>query len=276
MKKITLLILFLLGMAVILFGTNFVGTNLMFILKSNDNNINVEEKITADNLSEGFYIKKGEHFERIYNSGGYLDYDEHLIVTNKCYYENTEMNASDELVYVNDEEDISIASISYYEDLDFSTIGVPFILNQNNDFLYFGNIIGDAKFAMDGYNKVLSIDGEPIKSRISHNHFVNGLIADKEYTISCLKGTKIEDVKIKADCHILKSGKKSNKYYLDEVIAKTNWVLSNEGYVSLNKNFTSVYDDMTTFTRDGYYKISASVQGYHSNRVTSVLIKYKQ
>ncbi len=273
MKKLLFLIILL--VIIIIFVNKFIFIGFRSEGDNNINDINTTEQTTANNLSEGFYIKKGNRFERIYNSGGYLNYGEYLIVANKCYYEDIEMNANDELVYVNDEEEIRQASISYYEDLNFSTIGVPFKLNHDNEFLYFGDTIGNAKFAMDRYSKVLSIDEEPIKTRIEHDHFVNGLVADKECIVSCLKGTQIEKIKVTADCHILKN---VNEDFLKNngCIAKTNWDLSSDGYVSLNKDFTDVYYDMPTFSRDGYYMINASVRGYHSNRLTSVLVKYKQ
>ncbi len=273
MKKLIFLII--LPLIIVIFVNIFMFIDFRSEGDNNINDINTTEQTTANNLSEGFYIKKGNSFEPIYNSGGYLNYGEYLIVTNKCYYENVEMNANDELVYVNDEEEISQASISYYEDLNFSTIGVPFKLNHDNEFLYFGDTIGNAKFAMDGYSKVISIDEEPIKTRIEHNHFVNGLVADKECIISCLDGTKIEKIEVTADCHILKNANE-NLLKNNGCIAKTNWNLSNDGYVSLNKNFTDVYYDMPTFTRDGYYMIKASVSGYHSNRLTSVLVKFRK
>lgn len=97
---------------------------------------------------------------------------------------------------------------------------------------------------------------------------------DQECTLSCLKGTQAEKIKVKADCHVLKNV--NDKMSGNRCIANTGWILSDQGYVSLNKNFSEKYYDMSTFSKDGFYLISASVSGNRSNYVTSFLIKYKK
>lgn len=221
---------------------------------------------------DGFYIKKDNKFYKIHNDGKWNAFMEYLIVPNSCYYEDLEMNEGDEIIYINDDKKISDVTIWYFEDLNFSTIGVPLRRNDNNESLYFGDTIGSAKTSLSGYREILKIDNVPIKTRISHEYFIDNLSEDSEYILSCLKGTKTEEIKVKADCHILKN---INNFFSRNYIAKTNWILSDQGYVTLNKNFSNSYD-MSTFSKDGFYLLEASITGYNSNVVTSVLIKYKK
>ena len=71
-----------------------------------------------------------------------------------------------------------------------------------------------------------------LKPRISHDYFIDGLAEDQECTLSCLKGTQAEKIKVKADCHVLKNV--NDKMSGNRCIANTGWILSDQGYVSLN------------------------------------------
>lgn len=145
---ILLAIVIIIAVKIVLFGnTGLINPN-----KEIKTAYNVEnEGMSLENIrSDGFYIKKGDKFYEIHNNGGYFDFMEYLIVPNSCYYENLEMNENDEIIYINDNEKISDVTIWCFEDLNFSTIGVPFHPNNNNESLYFGDTIGYAKTSLQG------------------------------------------------------------------------------------------------------------------------------
>ncbi|MBQ7794148.1 MAG: hypothetical protein IJ366_06450 [Clostridia bacterium] len=270
MKKAIILII--LPVIAILLITNFLMPGIFVNWNSNTN---IGEKNTESSLSEGFYIKKGNEFHSIHNTGGYLQYVQYLIVPNSCYYDELVMNENDELVYISSEKSVGSASITYYEDLDISTIGVAFSQNDLDDFVYVEDKIGNAEISMLNYGKVTAINGKPIKNYIEQDYFVKGLIEDNEYTVSCLQGTQTDKVKVKADCHILKNTNENLIKY-NGCIAETNWHLSEQGYVSLNKDFAEPYYDMSTFSQNGFYLIRTSISGNRSNSVSSILIKYQK